>query len=183
MFESPWILIITAVALFCAITLFRNIMPDKKRWWQMLIPLIVLAAAFGIDYFVQTDREQIEARIVQARDAVLNRQPQVVISMIDQDYDGQHRYDRRIITQKCQEYFGRPFAEKIRINYNEITVNGNEATSELNTTVHFDDASQAGEYFELAIIEAEIGFIKRNDEWMVKSVVIEKVNNKEPPRW
>jgi hypothetical protein len=183
MFESPWILIIVAVALFCIISIIRNVKPEWKRWWQMLIPLIIFAAAFGVDYLVQTDREQIKSKIITARDAVVAQQPQVIINMIDDKYEGQHRYDRRIIESKSREYFGRPFAERIRINRNDITVNGNEATSDINVTVHFDESSSAAQYFELAIIQAQIGFVKRGDDWMVKSVVIEKVNNKEPPRW
>jgi hypothetical protein len=182
-YQSPWTLIITAVALFCIITIFRNVKPEMRRWWQLLIPFVVLAAAFGIDYLVETDKEKITARIHEARAAVLNRKPKVIIEMIDEDYQGQHRYDRNIIMRKAQQYFSRPFAEKIRINYNEITITGDEATSQLSVTVHFDESADAAQFVTLAIIQANIGFVRRGDDWMVKSVEIEKVNNKEPPRW
>ena len=183
MYESPLILIIVAVAVFCIITILRNFFPDKRRWWQFLIPVAVLVAAFAIDYFVETDREKVEARILEARAAVLALQPQVVIGMLDIDYIGQHGYDRQAVARKSQQHFSRPFAKKIRINHNEITVDGDKAVSDLNTTVHFEESTQAGQYIPLAVIQAKIGFVRRNDEWFVESVHIEKVNNKEPPRW
>ena len=52
MYESPLILIIVAVVLFCIITILRNFLPDKRRWWQFLIPLVVLIAAFAVDHGV-----------------------------------------------------------------------------------------------------------------------------------
>ncbi len=183
MYESPILLIIVSVALFCVITLFRNFMPEKRRWWQFVIPAVVFVAAFAVDYFVETDREKVRARILEARAAVLSQQPQVIIGMLDTDYQGQHGYNREAVAKKCRQYFSRPFAKKIRINYNEITVDGNKAQSILNTTVHFEESTEAGQYFTLAVIEAKIDFIRHGDTWFVRNVHIEKVNNKEPPRW
>jgi hypothetical protein len=173
MYESPILLIIVSVALFCVITLFRNFMPEKRRWWQFVIPAFVFVAAFALDYFVETDREKVKARILEARAAVLSQQPQIIIGMLDADYHGQHGYNREAVAKRSRQYFTRPFAKKIRINYNEITVEGDKAQSILNTTVHF----------ALAIIETKIDFIRHGNTWLVRSVDIEKINNKEPPRW
>ena len=120
MFESPWILIIVSVALFCVISIFRNAKPEKARWWQFLIPLIVLGAAFAVDYFVQTDTEKIETRIITARDAVLERNPQTIINMIDEDYLDPGRVNKLMISSKCRQYLNRPFADRIKINSNVI---------------------------------------------------------------
>lgn len=183
MFESPLILIIAAVILFIVMSIFRSIKPDLKRWWQLILPLLVLAAAFSVDYLVETDKENITSQIVKAKDAALARQPQTIINMIDTDYEGQYRYDKRIIVNKCQEYFGRPFAEKIRINSNETIVTGNNATSKLSVTIHFDDASDFASFAPLAVVEVELEFVRRGEDWKIKSVLIKKVNSKEPPKW
>jgi len=183
MYESPWILIIVAVVLFCVIAIFRNAKPEKARWWQLLIPLIVLGAAFAVDYAVKTDNEKITTRIITAKEAVIARDTQTIINMIDDKYLDQARMDKEIISGKCRDILRRPFATKIKINSSFITINGGNATCEINVTVHFDQASDYSEYGGMAIVSAKIGFVRRGSDWFISSVVIEKINNSEPPKW
>ncbi len=183
MFESPWILIIAAVLLFCAIAIFRNAKPEKARWWQWLLPVLVLVAAFAIDYLVETDTEKIQSRIKTARDAVVASDPETIINMIDEDYFDSRRLDKAIITSKCRQYLGRPFADKIKINSSFVTINGTEAVCDINVTVHLSNASDYADYANIALVSAKIGFVQRGSEWFVSSVVIEKINNNEPPKW
>ncbi len=183
MFESPWILIIVAVVLFCGVAIFRNAKPEKARWWQLLLPLLVLGAAFAIDYLVETDTEKIQSRITTARDAVIARDSQTIISMIDENYQSPGSVNKESISSKCRQYLGRPFADKIKINSSIVTINNDEATCAINVTVHLNPASDYTEYVDMAIISAKIDFVRRGDDWFVSSVVIEKINNNEPPKW
>ncbi|MHC4215343.1 MAG: hypothetical protein ACYSWP_18430, partial [Planctomycetota bacterium] len=62
-FEQPWTLLGAAVLVLFGILTFRSFCPEKRRWWQLLVPVFLIALAFGTDLLVQTDREKINAVI------------------------------------------------------------------------------------------------------------------------
>lgn len=183
MFESPWILLSVGVALFCIAAIYRNARPEKARWWQLFIPVAVIGAAFAVDYFFVTDLEKINRQIITARDAVVNRTPQVIINMIDDDYSDSRRLDKQIISSKCRQYLNRPFADRIRINSNVINITGSTATADINATLHMNEASEYAQYAGLAVVEAQIKFIRKDGQWLVCGLEIVKINNNEPPGW
>jgi len=62
-FEQPWTLVGTAVLVLFGMLTFRSFFPEKRRWWQLLVPVFLTVAAFGADMLVQTDTEKINAVI------------------------------------------------------------------------------------------------------------------------
>ncbi|UCE47264.1 MAG: hypothetical protein JSW47_16875, partial [Phycisphaerales bacterium] len=58
-FEQPYTLIGGAVLVLFGVLTFRSVLPEKRRWWQWLLPMVLAGSAFGLDAMVQTDSEQI----------------------------------------------------------------------------------------------------------------------------
>jgi len=54
-FEQPWTLMGAAVLVLFGMLTFRSFCPEKRRWWQLLVPVFLAVAAFGADMLVQTD--------------------------------------------------------------------------------------------------------------------------------
>ncbi|GAI54401.1 unnamed protein product, partial [marine sediment metagenome] len=52
-FEHPWGLLTLAVVTLFILLMFRRIFPEKRHWWQWLLPAFLIAAAFGLDALVQ----------------------------------------------------------------------------------------------------------------------------------
>ena len=61
--EQPWTLLIAAVVALLIIFIIRALIPEKRRWWQLWIPVIIAVSAFAIDILFETDRENINGII------------------------------------------------------------------------------------------------------------------------
>ena len=62
-FEHPWTLIGVAVMVLFGVFTYRSVYPEKQQRWHWLLPLSVVALAFGLDFLVKTDRERIHITI------------------------------------------------------------------------------------------------------------------------
>ena len=58
-FQSPWLLLTISVIALGVTAIIRQTWPQKRRWWQIPVFVMLAAASFGIDYFVKTDYEKI----------------------------------------------------------------------------------------------------------------------------
>jgi len=65
-FEYPWTGIVVALAVQIVLTILHIVKPQTRKLWHTAIPVLIIALAFGIDYFVKTDREQLNALINEA---------------------------------------------------------------------------------------------------------------------
>ncbi len=70
-FQTPWLLLFISLVLLMVVAVLRQSFPEKQRWWQLLLPLVLAIIAFGLDYFIKTDYEKVKHVIKCARDAVV----------------------------------------------------------------------------------------------------------------
>ena len=57
-FQSPTTLIVASAIALIVVVFIRQTWPEKRKFWQLLIPPAIFAAAFALDYFVKTDLEK-----------------------------------------------------------------------------------------------------------------------------
>ncbi|MHC4743323.1 MAG: hypothetical protein ACYS8Z_15515, partial [Planctomycetota bacterium] len=57
-FEQPYTLIGLSIIVLFGVFTYRSVFPEKCNRKQWLIPLSVVALAFGLDFAVKTDREK-----------------------------------------------------------------------------------------------------------------------------
>jgi lipoprotein signal peptidase len=98
-YEQPWTLLGIAVIVLFGILTYRSVVPEKKRAWQLLIPLLIALAGFGIDRLVTTDTEKINSIIDSGIKAVKAENFNAVDSYISDDYrDSFHRSKEQLIS-------------------------------------------------------------------------------------
>ena len=98
-FESPLVLLSAAVLLFVAVGTVRLYWPDKSKVWHFLLPVVVGAAGFAADHFVQTDSELIGQVIEAGADATVANQIDEIAPLIASNYsDGFHRSREQLLT-------------------------------------------------------------------------------------
>lgn len=182
-FQSPWVLIWVAVAVWLVAAIVHVTVPQKKRRWHMVIPIIIFGAAFCTDHFVKTDREKIDTLIDAGIEATVAADVDAVESIIAGDYHDRVHRSKAAFMDTCREHFKRPVVESIKRSYYKVTINGTSAIVELNAVVHL--LGQNSEVPAIGMIPVKIKIeCTRNSEknWTVSSADLIEMNNN-PVNW
>ena len=75
-----------AVAVLLTLQIIHVIVVYKRRRWQWLLPIILVAAAFGLDSLVQTDLEEINTLICTVRKDAEQDDFDAIEALISADY-------------------------------------------------------------------------------------------------
>ena len=146
-FEQPWTLVGAAVIVLFGLFTFRSVFPEKRRWWQLLVPVLVVALAFGLDGIVRTDLERIDAVIAKGIKAVKEEDFRAVESILSDGYsDSYHRTKQHFL-----DHFRRVLSEPLVATHKEtgrlVDIKGTEATVVLFTTVTFEKDSRVAQNY------------------------------------
>ena len=182
-FQTPIPLIIAAIVVLMAVTIFRRARPQRRKWWQLLLPAIVLLSAFGADFLFRTDYEKIDLLIKTAKEAAVAGDIEQITEMISPDYrDSSHDSKERIVTY-CRSVLLRLPAEKIKKRYSIIEISGPRATAELEVAVHLQQKSVYAMAGNIVFVKLKLYFTKTADKkWLINSSQIQEVN-KQPWGW
>ena len=101
-FDQPWTLTGLAVLVFFGVLTYRSIFPEKKSRLQWLLPLLVIAAAFGTDYLVQTDLEKIDDVINTGMKAVTKKDYQAIEALISENYSDSYHNSKESLMADCR---------------------------------------------------------------------------------
>lgn len=180
MFESPKILLIAAVAVFVVVSLFRTFLPDKRKWWQLLLPIVVLLSAFIVDYSVQTDNEAIKETVYTTRKSIETRNLPMLRNTVSKDYKDERNGDFDSLMAAFTAHFREPFIRKITFRNLEITTDSTTATVKAVAICKFDDRSSfASDIAGVLFLGGNAKLKKVGDKWLITDVQIEKVNSKD----
>ena len=184
-FDQPWTLIGAAVLVFFGVLTFRSIFPEKNSLWQWLLPLLVIAAAFGTDYLVQTDLEKIDAVIHTGMKAVKNENYRTIETIVADDYsDSLHDSKASLITH-CRQKLSQNLVEKNKKTGQLITMSGRNATAIIFLTMTFaKDSYISQNYLSFLQMKVELYLQKQsyNNEWLITRVEIREIN-RQPVSW
>ena len=182
-FQSPWPLLVTAVITWMALVILSQSRYEIRRLWQLLIPLAIALAAFGIERLVMTDREKIEDIIVSAKSAAINRQPQVFDLLLSDDYSDILHESKEQMMMFCNRKFSREIAENIITQFSNITINSPTATGNFGFIITLDKDSPYAVIAGVMSVKATIYFEKaENGNWYIKSSDVTELN-KQPVSW
>lgn len=183
-FDQPWTLIGAAVLVFFGVLTYRSIFPEKKIWWQWLLPLFVSAAAFGTDYLVQTDLEKIDAVIYTGTKAVANKDYNAIESIISQNYSDSYHNSKESLMADCRRHLSQNSVEKIKKTGQLVTISGPKAKAAVFILITFDKDSYVSQNFISFIqMKVELQFQKQTDnEWQLNRIEILEIN-RQPTRW
>lgn len=183
-FEHPWCLIIVSVLTLFVVMIIRSALPQKHRWWHFALPVVVIAAAFGLDFLVQTDTELIKIVISTAVKAVEDENPDAIESVIAENYrDSKHRSKRRLIAH-CASTFSQPLIDKIIKRIVSLEISSPNATAVLTARVLFDKESEIYQGFRREMFtKVKLELQKQPDKnWLISRAEILEIDL-QPARW
>jgi hypothetical protein len=183
-FEQPWTLIGAAVLVLFGMFTFRSVFPEKRRRWQLLVPVCLAAVAFGLDGIVRTDLEKIDAILAKGIKAVKAEDFKAIESILSDRYsDSYHRTKQHLL-----DHFKRVLSEPLIANHKQtgrlVEIKGSEATAILFTTVTFEKNSRVAQnYTSFLMTKTKLSLQKRPDgKWLIGRIEVLELN-RQPANW
>jgi hypothetical protein len=184
-FEQPWTIAGAAVLVLFGILTFRSFCPEKRRWWQLLIPVFLVVAAFGADILVQTDREKVNSVIDAAIEAVRQEDCSAIGAVIADNYSDSYHGTKKALMDHCRRELSKPLVEKGKKTGLLIKISDSNATAVLFATIFFDKNSYiAQDYYKtFLLIKARLSLQKQPDKrWLINRIEILELD-KQPNSW
>ncbi len=183
-FEQPWPMLITAGFVFLLILILRSILPEKRHWWQWLLPALLAAAAFGLDYLVETDLEKINAVISIGVKAVEEENPAAIKALIAENYRDSYHKTKDALMHHCRVKLAEPLIEKNIKRIQTIELSLPTATAIFTLRMLFDKRSYVYQSFKQQLhIKAELDLQKQPDgRWLITRTEILELDLR-PVNW
>ncbi len=178
-FEQPYTLIGGAVLVLFGVLTFRSVLPEKRRWWQFLLPVALAGSAFGLDALVETDREQIDAVINVGIAAVGAKDIAGIERIVSPDYKDSVRGSKERLLYYCRQALTRNQVVQARKKGVRLqNMSESSATANLFVQMIFDKNSYFAEnYKPSAQIRVDVKFEKRPGAgWLVRGIELRSID-------
>ncbi len=175
-FESPWLLLTVAGVTLIAASVVRQV---KTEWgyWPLLVPLIIAALAFGLDYIVKTDLEKVNSIISSAKNAAITGIMSDIMPFISPDYADRSYPSKEQLEVKLKKVFTNSGIKKIRTRSHVVDLKTDTANSQLHVVVHLDKNSRYAIAGSIVFVGLQFDYVKVGENWMVKRSDIISVND------
>ncbi len=183
-FEQPYTLIGAAILVLFGILTFRSVLPEKRRFWQLLLPVLVAVAAFGLDMLVQTDLEKINSVINTVIKAVEEEDCNAIEAIIAENYrDSFHNTKRHLLTH-CRQRLTPSLVEKNKKRACLVQLSLPNATATLFMLTTFDkNSSISVNYKSFLFSKIEFRLQKQQDKtWLINCAEILELD-RQPAKW
>ena len=183
-FEQPWPLLITAATVLLLVLILRSILPEKRHAWQWLLPALLVAAAFGLDFLVETDLEKINAVIDIAVMAVEEENPDVIEAIIADNYRDSFHKSKNELMYHCRVKLAEPLIEKNIKRIQAVEISLPTATAVFTVRMLFDKRSYVYQSFKERLhVKAELDLQKQPDgTWLITRTEILELDLR-PVNW
>jgi hypothetical protein len=183
-FEQPWTLLTVAVVVLCVVFGFRSIFPEKHRWWLWLLPILLVVAAFGLDFLVETDSEKINSVINKGVKAVKDENPDAIEQIIADDYTDSYHSSKSVLMAHCREVLSEPLIEKNIKRTVSMDIQPPKATAVFTVRILFDKQSYVYQSFKQQMLtEVQADLQKQPDGgWLINRVELLKIDF-QPASW
>jgi len=183
-FEQPWTLTGAAVLTLLAVLTVRSVWPEKHRLKHFLAPLVTLGLAFGLDYLVQTDIEQVHRTLGIVTAAVENEDYDAIDRALAPDYSDSFHQDKAAILARARKYMGLSHIEKTQRIGLAVRLDGDNATALLTVVVRFTGDSYVAQSYKPAVLLKMRVYLREqsNGDWLVHSSELLEVD-RQPMTW
>lgn len=183
-FEQPWTLLVVAILTLPVLLMLRRIFPEKRHWWQLLLPPFLAVAAFGLDLLVQTDLEKITTLINTGIKAVEEENPAAIEAIISENYRDSYHNTKVDLMHYCRLMLSQPLVEKNKKLALVIEISPPTATATLTVRTAFDERSYVYRDFKQSIlIKIELHLQKEPDKsWLINRSEILEID-RQPVKW
>ncbi|RKY10600.1 MAG: hypothetical protein DRP65_06360 [Planctomycetota bacterium] len=182
-FETPWPALTVALIALAVVVIIRQTWPERSRWWQLLIPLIIAAAGLGLEHFIETDYEKIESVIEAGRQVVISRDIGRLASIISTDYSDSRHYSKDALLLFCRDLLSQPFVERIKRQQELVNISGQKAQAEISLRLHLHPQNPYAQGGTLMYVKMKLRLTKTAyGNWLISGSDIISINN-QPFGW
>jgi hypothetical protein len=183
-FEQPWTLLIAGVITLLVLLTARQKLAEKHIWWPWLLPIVLVAAAFALDFFVQTDLEKINAAITAVVKAVEDENPDAIEPIIGDNYHDSLHGTKKDLLFFCRRKFSEPLVEKNIKRIVSIDISGPKAIAVFTVRVVFDQRSYIYQvYRRLILTKVKVELQKQPDnQWLISRAELLEIDL-QPTSW
>jgi predicted DNA binding CopG/RHH family protein len=183
-FEQPWTLIGLAVITSFGVLTVRSVWPEKHHLRHWLIPLVIVAIGFGLDFLAKTDLEKINAVITTVLKAAQNEDCATIESLIANDYADSHHATKNHLMVHCRVRLSEPVIAKIKKRASLIELTNATAIATLFIVATFEkDSDIARDYRPFVFLKTRLHLEKQPDNnWLINRIEILEID-KQPVQW
>jgi len=182
-FETPWPVLTLAFIALGAVVIIRQRRPDKRQWWQLVLPVILGASAFGLDYCFATDYEKIESIINSGIEAVVEQDVCQIDGIVSPAYSDSRHRSKASLMAYCRDVLSQPLVERIKRQQEQVTISGSEAEAELSVRLHLHPQNTYAVAGTLMYVKVKLYIAKTAyGNWLISRIEIISINN-QPLNW
>ena len=183
-FEQPYTLIGAAVIVLFVVFTFRSVIPEKRHWWQFLLPIFVAATGVGLDMLVQTDLEKINSVISTVIKAVEEEDCDAIEAVVAEDYHDSFHNTKWDLVAHCRRKLPPNLVEKNKKTACLVKLSPPQATATVFMLTIFDKNSYVSEnYKQFIFFKIELRFQKQPDKtWLISRGELLEID-KQPAKW
>ncbi len=183
-FEQPWTLLGAAVIVLFVVFTVRSVFPEKQRWWQLLIPVVIALCALGLDFFVQTDLEAVNAVIDKAMKAVEEEDQGAIAQVLSDSYSDSYHDSKQSMLAHFRNELGRSSVSKNTETGLMIKLSAPSATAVLFATLVFDKESFISRnYKSFLFVKARLDLKKQpGKKWLIERIEVLELD-RQPVSW
>ena len=183
-FEQPWTLIGASVIVLFVVFTVRSVFPEKRKPWQLGIPLAVAALGFGLDMLVQTDMEKVNDLMGGVLSAVRDEDCDALAELVAEDYSDSYHGGKAQLISRCRSRLSEPLVRKIKVTGDLVELDGSTAWAKIFGVAHFEQESYvARDYRDFVLFGVQFYFEKQPDaSWLVSRIEIREID-KQPFHW
>jgi len=173
-----------AVLVLFGMLTFRSFCPEKRHWWQLLVPVFLIAAAFSADLLVQTDLEKINSVIKAVVKAVQQEDCSAIEATIANNYSDSYHSTKKHFMDHCRRELSKPLVDKGKKTGLLIKISDSNATATLFAVIIFDKNSFISQnYKSFLLVKARLSLRKQPDKsWLISRIEILELD-RQPTSW
>jgi hypothetical protein len=180
-FENCWLLLTLAGVALVAASIVRQ---EKPEWGYkpLLVPVLLAALAFGLDYAVTTDYEAVSAIVPACKRAAIDTDAARIMGYIGPDYTDKAHRDRAALQRAIASILPKASINKVRTQSHIISIENNSAKSQLKVVVHLNNDNRYTGAGGLFFVEMEFEYEKIAEKWYIRRMDVTSINN-QPMGW
>jgi len=170
-FEQPWTLLATAVIVHLVIGVVRIVRAKDKQWRYYVPTVLLIIAAFGLDFLVKTDLEKINNILTVCRKAVEQEDVKTLEAFISPNYSDSVHKSKRAVVNLCSALLDEPVVEKATQMSKEVEISAPNATVVLEGLVKLDERSAYSQYKPVVIVKVKLYFGRNHSgSWLINRI-------------
>jgi hypothetical protein len=177
------VLLITIVALLTLQIIHINLVYKNHRW-QWFLPIVLIVAAFGLDFVVHTDMERINSLIKTTRKAAEQEDFDAIGAIISADYEDSYHNTKEDLMNHCRRLLSEPLVNKAQKMGLKVEISSPRAAVTLTSIIHFEKQSRIyRDYKSFVILKMKLDLKKERDKsWLINRAEILEID-RQPVKW